>query len=366
MRFTLFLLAVLLIPGCDSAQKKQIGAIEAKLDGMSKRLDLLDEQIREAKELAEMPEHEKMRRHHERQAAAMRPKPVSSEALANITLAENPTREQVQQYVRATLDAHYAPSPGDPQTQSLLKVGPQHLDVLLDALAGAGLRSGTSSQHLLRAIEALARPEHKQLILDRLVAQPTLITVVEKMGWLDDARPLLIQGVRERPASLPSQWITHVANLRDPQTYEALKEAMVNSSQPATVYGAISKLPGIDLDDAVQRAWQRLEQRPGNDPAKATFVTIAIAHGEKDALGAFIQIMGVADTFDLHRRGWAFLDRSVSPRRVVLKHIDFHGSDAEITVWFEKNYHDIQFDSSRRVFFVPQRPAAAGEGEKAG
>ena len=373
MRIPIGLVIASLLAACDRGPTAADQALEqttqltAQVAELSDRLSTLEKELQQVREVAELPEHERMRRFHERQMAAQRPKPVEQPKLAEIKLPEDPTHEQIQQYVRAILAStgHVSPSPHEPHVQMLTRIGSSNLEILLDELAGTAIRPGTSPHFLQRAIESLVGPQHKQLILDRLVTQPSLITVVEKMGWVDDARPLLIEGLKRRPANLPSQWITYIAKLEDPKTYEALKEAMIQSPQPATVYDAIRDLPGIDLDEAVRQTWKRLQHRIGNDSAKAGFVTIAIAHGDKDALGAFIDIIDVNDTFDLHHKGWAFLDRTISPRRVVLKHIDFHGSDAEITVWYEKNYHDLAFDKSRRVFYLPE-PADDAPEVKAG
>lgn len=371
MRIFVLIITVFSLVACQRSKTQlQLAEIERKIGALTERVDELDQsvkddvadldkRVKEAKELAELPPHERFMRNQQQliQAQQQNVKGPDTEALAKITLPENPTPAQVGEYVRAVLAASGSPdsSAAAPQQQMLAKIGPQHLNILIDHLGTTRGVHGAQT-YLLKSIEQLASPENKTLLIERLPDRPELLPLIEKSGWQADAREAILKLMTDGRTPVSSTVIASIAKMRDPKTYAALAEQLAISHEPDRVYDAIRDLPDIDLDDAVQRAWQRVKDN--DTPTKARLAPIAISHGDKDALGAFIDLLDVSDSFELHRRGWAFLDRAASPRRTVLKHIDFHGSDAEITVWYEKNYHNLKFDKARKVFYVEGEPAA--------
>lgn len=125
------------------------------------------------------------------------------DALDKIKLPDNPTKDQVRQYVQ---DIAYASrgqnewSSEDPQIEMLERVGPANLDVLLDALGSRTYRSGLfTSSYLFPAIKALVRNEHKEMILKLLPQRPQLAEIILENGWAADARSTLVEGLRAKP-----------------------------------------------------------------------------------------------------------------------------------------------------------------------
>lgn len=384
MRSLLFVVVALLIPACNGKSSihsreiaavdqkittvdQKIVAVDEKITALTQRIDEIGKQVKEAKEIAELPMHERMRREHERQFQRKAP---DTEALAKIDLPENPTRAQVNKYVQDILAASAVQnmsSPTDPQHEMLMKIGSQNLDVLVDQL---GMKAsvatpftvpvrGYGQNYLLPAIERLATADHKSLIIEELPNHPELMPLVEKFGWQNDARDAILKMLAEGSTSVPYPMIPIIARMKDPKTYPALLEQLAISDQPAMIYAQIKDLPGIELDEAVRRAWSRLQGGGlSTNHAAQSFAPIALAHGEKDALGLYIDILDVTDSVELHRRGFPFIDRTIPPRRLVLKHIDFHGTNEQITEWYEKNYHDLKFDKERKVFYVEGAAAA--------
>lgn len=227
--------------------------VTQRLDEIAARLDKIEKRLDEHKELMEMPEHEKMRRRHGQQFQG-----VNHEELRKLTLPEKPTREQARHYVSEILRitaGQNSFSSNDPQPAMFRRVGPEHLDVLIEFL-----RDDERSQNYLnQAVVSLATEDHKPLVLEKLVQRPALISIVEKLGWERDARDILIGGLRDRPGKLPSGWAEIVVGFNDAETYPALAEHLAKSDEPAQVYRVIADLPGIDLDEAVVRAWKRLQ-----------------------------------------------------------------------------------------------------------
>ena len=99
-------------------------------------------------------------------------------------------RSQVRTYIKqivAICDRRGA-SKADPQGM-LEKVGPQNLDLLIEAL-----QSGYN-YHLERAIDDMVQPDQKQLILQALPDTPGLINTVVNHGWQEEARPAVLAGL---------------------------------------------------------------------------------------------------------------------------------------------------------------------------
>lgn len=344
---------------------REVLAMNEKITALTQRVAELEKELKEVRQLAAMPEFEKHRLFvQQRQPGPTGPfgpfgpggppGPVGQGAdrqtLDRITLPQDATRGQVAFYIRQILDAsahQTVTTNNDPQTQMLLQVGPQNLDLLLDAWKSVGARGG-GRQHLSAAIELLLDTDaHKQMLLDRLAAQPDLIVFIEKKNWLPEARPIMIEAVEKDPTLAP-QWTSQLVGFKDPRTYDALAEGLVISRTPSQHYSMIKDLPGIELDDAVHRAWKRLRDEHKFGHFDGQFAGNAMSHGNLDALGWLVDLLQ-ADDFDQQVAGFGRLHHK-PVRDTLLLHIDFEGSDDEIKAWYYKNKDRLEFDKKRKVF----------------
>lgn len=340
---------------------REVLAMNEKINALTHRVAELEGQLKAVRELAEMPEFEKHRLHMERQRPG-RQAPLGQgadhEALAGITLPENANRGQVALYIRQILDTsanQTIKASDDPQPQMLVKLGPENLGPMLDAWKPANASRGMGQQYLTEAIGLLMdNNTHKQLLLDRLVMRPELITFVLKHGWLEDARPIMIAAVKDGNAALTLQWMNHLVGFKDPRTYDALAETMATSPMPAHYYAMIKDLPGIELDDAVHRTWKRLRAEQHFGHFGGQFAPIAIEHGNADALGWLVDLLHQRD-FDQQVAGFGRLENK-SVRDTILRYIDFEGSDDEIKTWYYKNKDRLEFDKKRKVFKTKPGP----------
>lgn len=147
--------------------------------------------------------------------------------LRKAKLPENPTKDQVRAYVRKIANATKGQNTfgsTDPQVRMLMKVGGEHLDVLIDAL-DRDLR-----YYAIEAVPRLAEEGHKKLILQKLAQKPNLVKVVVSRGWEQDAKEILTRKLDEWPDSLPREWIEAVAAFEDPKTYDGLIDYLVFGS----------------------------------------------------------------------------------------------------------------------------------------
>ena len=254
------------------------------------------------------------------------------EVLAKIKLPDEPTKDEVRDYVRAIARASKRQnsfSSDDIQVAMLQRVGPEHLDVLLEA--------GQENYHVGYAIAALIGPQHKELILAHLVQNPQLIEEVERMNWTDDAKPILYSELKH-PRGLPAQWITAVASYKDPSTYDDLKRAFVGSDNPAEVYHAIEYLPDFDLAGAVEEAWMaaRREAHWG----RTSMAGIAVQFGHADALEALVTALA-ADVWEAE-----------NARKAMLMHTQAVGTNEQIIQWYRDNRPLLRFDAHRKLWIV--------------
>jgi len=267
---------------------------------------------------------------------------VDHEALSRIKLPENPTEAEVREYVSRILVASQDQqtfSSADPQVQMLTRVGPEHVDVLVRA-AGWTPMAGI---HIVPAIDRLAQPEHKDLILDALPRVPELVQVVLDQGWLEDARETLVAGLRHHPDYLPTEWVEAVAFFRDPHTYDELKHYFVHGANRAYTYRAIKDLPDIELSGAVAEAWRRSSL---GEWEAISMAPVAMEYGQLDALAYAVRTLTDPSPSDQRRydswRLWGAVGR----------HTNAPQSAEGLKRWFAQNKDRLVFDPETRMFRV--------------
>ena len=333
--------------------------IDTRITELTDRIKTLEKELLEARVRLERLQEELVRARNDRdhrERDAEKKQEEEREALSKIVLPENATRWQISLYIHRILAASVnqaGRSTFSPQLEMFVNLGPENLDLLLDAMETDTHAYGNGRQHLSQAIGMLIDPtSHKQLILDHLAVQPELISYVQKYGWLNDAKPILLDACKCGDYQLVQQrmghWYTHIASLKDSETYPALIQYMESSSSPTRVYVAIKDLPGIQLDEAVDRAWGRVRVHNPNGYSEAYLGMAALEHGNPDALAWLIELLGQERA---HREDPLFhLTAHISVRDAILKHIDYAGSNEQILEWYYKYKDRLVFDKQKKVF----------------
>jgi len=263
----------------------------------------------------------------------MKTKEQVAEELGRIQLPENPSPEDVREYIQAIDQASSGQQrwgSDDRQVAMLKEIGPEHALLLAETTP--------DSYYLRFALPALITNEHQAWVLDHLRAYPWLAEVVWKNGWTEAARPVLLRGLKERWDDLPQAWIKAVASFEDPATYHDLVNYLVNGDNREATYRLLSKLPEIDLDDAVSRAWKNAKYEP--DYKTRELLPVAIAHGHIDALR-----IGILDVL-----GSSPGDAGI--RKAIRKHTGLDLPDDEIRDWFRANEKKLRFDNSTGLYRV--------------
>ncbi|MHC5038345.1 MAG: hypothetical protein ACYTHM_13605 [Planctomycetota bacterium] len=280
-----------------------------------------------------------------------------------IKLPENPTKEQVREYVRKIQDASRGQrvfSSSDPQTTLLIRVGSEHLDVLIDALEREMI--GMSNYHLINAIKSLARRKHLPLIRTALPLHKNLAEVILAKGWEREVKDILVEELRSGHSYLPTEWIKAVASLRDPSTYKDLLEFFVHGSNPCMTFDALKAIPDfprMDLENAVGQVWRRVKSgETGFGPSqweRDTVAKIAAKYGHVDALGHLLNV--------LNRERDTRFSRYPNLRPEVLRLVPLRGTNRELLQWYTQNRDRLRFDKAKGKYFVQEEKKEDREGE---
>jgi len=260
------------------------------------------------------------------------------EELAGITLPPDPTKDQVRDYVRQILQVSKPlsdPSSLDPQVAMLEKVGSEHLDVLIELKR----KAGKPAIYLDAAILPLVREEDKALILGALRANPEFARIVLRHRWKADAREILLDESRLTVNS-PAVWMRAVASLREPETFDALKDYFIRvKSGRRELYPALKKIPGFDLQTALAEAWKRAHYETTNELAD---LLIPLAEsGNPEALEVAAELL--ADSGD-YAKYYA--------REALKNHTAAEGTDDEMIAWYLANREKLIFNPETKRFFV--------------
>jgi len=342
-------LAFLLTVGCRAAQREAGPDVDAQLLQEVRTLRVavqtMAADVRTVKDqLAERSDEEAPEASSAWPDALWEERGPDTNALAKIKLPDNATKDDVREYVRAIIRASEGQnsfSSDDPQVAMLAKIGPDHVDVLLEA--GASVGDGTGGFYLPMAVERLVRPEHCDLVVAALPCNRELASIVVRMGWEREAKDVLIEGLRDSPGSLSAEWLAAVAALRDPTTYEGLVAHFVaHRYERHAVYEAIKDLPGLDVGRAVAEAWQQAKR--GDLDEAMDMVPIAAEFGHTDALALAFQVVSDPEAHSY------FVQQA---RRIIFRHTDARGTRGELGQWFKSNKDKLVFDAQTKEFSVP-------------
>lgn len=210
--------------------------------------------------------------------------------LEKITLPENPTVSQVRQYIGKILAIRFRlldPIDEDPRPAKLAKVGPAHIHIL----AEMGNRFHQRARYYAsQAMNRLAGPEHKKLILKIFNTYPALIGTVVRENWINEAKDTIIKRLRQNPLEFPAQWLETVISFKDPSTYADLHRFFLyrNPDNLVKCYHHLKNLPGFDVAAVAAAVWEQSKyKRPGT---ACKLIPIALEEGFADALEKALQL----------------------------------------------------------------------------
>jgi hypothetical protein len=317
---------------------KEIRSLRESIDELTLRVQALEKKVGNAPAAASAPmAGEEFQRHQ-----------ADPEVLAKIALPANPTKEQAREYVAKIIAASQNQntfSEADPQVAMLEQVGPDNLDVLLDAYKGRGM----GSFHVQYAIVRLAGPQHKDLVLAALPRIPELAQIVLSNGWQDEAKDTLIGGLQSNTGYLPDEWMQATASLHSPEAYEALKQYVIRGQSRRSAFDALMVAPDVgDLAPTVEKMWQAAASTP-DSWERGQAAQIAVPYGHVDALEYVVTALNDATN--------QFYDKRAL-RSLALRYTPARGGDQALYDWFDKNRANIVWDVAAKVYRVKEAVVA--------
>ncbi len=259
--------------------------------------------------------------------------------LSDIKLADPSDRDEVKSYVLKIYEAsggQREKNPGDLQIDMLAKVGNIHLDILIKT-------SDYNEYYASRAIERIALPTDKELILANLETHGFLVGLVLKFGWHQEAREMLVNGLRTKD-DLDPEWVKAVAGFNDPSLYPMLADYFVRGSDKDEIYSAIKDLPGIQLDDTIALAWEAAKKGGSHD--YGSMIPVALDHGILDALDFYATTIPAGKELCSH-----YQDKV---HAAVCVHTGQTGSDKELRAWYAQHKGLLRFDREQKMFVVQE------------
>lgn len=269
------------------------------------------------------------------------PPPTDTSWLTRVSLPKDATKEAAREYVDRVLAVAgnwEAPPRWSTLPEDMLaNVGPEHLDVLLEA---RGLRP-QQRDLITTAILRTAGAQNRALVLGGLATDRRLVSLVVKFHWESGCRKVLLDALADQKQdNLPYNWIVAAANLKDPSTYPALKAYLVRSRNRQAAYFAIRRLPGIDIGPTVAAAWKRAQSGPRAELVDAA--CMAIDQGYPEALDTLVGVLRDNDVSEpqLHQRAMTLVQRYTPAR----------GDATALVAWYDAHKDRLAFNVRRRKF----------------
>jgi hypothetical protein len=279
------------------------------------------------------------------------------DVLAKITLPPDATRSQVRDYIAAIIAASQGATGAiddhDPQVGMLEKVGAENVDLL------AAAARDTHNYYLNRAIDHLAQPDQKALVIADLPTNVDLLSTVVHHGWQADARDVLIAGLNAnrgdpdlpRTGNQPfpyigPEWIKAVAGFKDPTTYPALHDYFVNHADAFT-YQVLKTLAGFDSAGALRDAWAKAQSNTNREMWRVgNLLPLAAQAGYSDLPATLLRL--------LSDRSQRFPYPRQEARRVARNYTPAIGkTDEELAAWLKDNAAKLVFDPAQKKYVLP-------------
>ena len=273
-------------------------------------------------------------------------------ALENMALPVHATRQQVRDYIASILRIFYA-ADGQVDDHAMVdafqQVGAENVDLLIAAAHDSHL------YYLNRAIDRLAQPDQKEMVLADLPTNTDLVQTVVDHGWQADAKDLLMAGLAANSSDHPtnhllysyinSPWVAAVASLKDPATYPALEAYFIHHPDAGSLR-VLRGLPGFDAAGALDQAWK--SSQTGHEPWKITsLLSFAAEVGEPDVPQALTRFLG--------KNNERFVRQSA--REVARKYTTAVGqTDDELAAWFKANGANLVFDPAQKKYVISAAP----------
>ncbi|MCP4215944.1 MAG: hypothetical protein GY765_14920 [bacterium] len=228
----------------------------------------------------------------------------------------------------------------DPRIEKLADIGHRHLGTL----AEMGDRFTSESTYCaFQAIDRLAEPGDKELIVSLLEKYPRLIKTVRRFNWLPEAKEVILRRLRQNPYKFSLEWLKAALTYADPLSYPDLERLFIKLEPDYLVrtYTDVQALPGFDLPKVVAAAWKHF--RYGRSDTVYRLLPAALVYGDVNALAVAVRLLDAHDLDENERTElW----------KTLLRFTDYTGKREHMRAWLEKNKKNLHYDKKRKIYMV--------------
>lgn len=265
--------------------------------------------------------------------------------LEKIRLPKNPTSTDIRSYIGNIMALDYFREGNhDPRIAKLAQIGKKHLPIL----ARIGYRFHDNRTPIVtRVIKQFAGAEDKELILSVLPHYPGLIETVSRFGWIMEAKPQVLKRLAGGdPVRIHRETIRAAISYNDPSFHADLYRVLNERSAEtlATLYPALKKLPGFDLQKLIRNAWLRF--RYDSKEEVCFIMPLVLEYGNIDALAIGVRLYA---SHALEKYDQLKLEKALS------RFTAYTGKMERIREWFDRNKHRLHFEAVQKKFRVSPR-----------
>lgn len=200
--------------------------------------------------------------------------------LRKIKLRENPTKKQVEEYIKKVLAASKGQKfygSDDPQIAMLSKVGSDNIDLLIDNI---------KNYYVNCAIANVATEKNKKQILEAFKKHHELASCIVKKNWGKDAKETIFKYVKDNnkvTGYRPNIWAAAVVQAASPKEYPLVEDFFANAGNPEMIYNTLMQLDDFNMKKAADKGWAK-KKTQRRTYSKGNMAIIAAKYGNKDAL----------------------------------------------------------------------------------
>ena len=200
--------------------------------------------------------------------------------LRKIKLRENPTKKQVEEYIKKVLAASKGQKfygSDDPQIAMLSKVGSDNIDLLIDNI---------KNYYVMCALQNVATEKNKKQILEAFKKHHELASCIVQKNWGKDAKETIFKYLRDNnkvTGYRPHVWANAVVQAASPKEYPIVEDFFANAGNPEMIYGILSGLEDFDMKKAAEKGWAK-KKNQRKTYSKGNMAIIAAKYGNKGAL----------------------------------------------------------------------------------
>ncbi|MFH1377955.1 MAG: hypothetical protein ABIH86_04310 [Planctomycetota bacterium] len=275
---------------------------------------------------------------------------ASVRELKKIKYPDPATPDAIKRYIQSVIDASTMNwiSSDDPQIKMLIKVGKENIALLFDAFRD---ESETNAWYInfyvTTAIETLADDTHKQLIIDSLPQYPALAEAIIRKDWIQDAKPSVIKVFETRDIkTIHPDFIFLLAEYKDITTYPFITKYITSNDNRIKAIGYARGLIGLDLAQAVQSAWDVLENQQ-----RFAFAPTALEFGVSDAFKPLIDQIKGQRGMGVQRGGMWY--GGTNTLGTLEKYTGLSGRDA-IVEWWKAAEDRLTFDPVTKIYIIDE------------